>query len=490
MTPATLGYGDLSTNSERDELGFASSAAALAAIVQDADLDDTPLTIGIYGPWGSGKTSMMRMIQEKLDEHSCIPVWFDAWRYAQHDTLWRALLISVVESIRERIVPDDDRLRTLIAKNGSVTPENLSDERARRTQRLDDLIDGLYRSVEREELGNITIDWAEAGKATARSAIRLGLAALPIVGNISKALEEIVKAAQGETAKGEEIEAFAKALRRERAKTYREHIRSLEQFHRELEALIKEWVLAAGYRLVIFIDDLDRCLPEQAISVLEATKVFLGIRGCVFILGMDRAIIEHGIRVRYKEFALHPTLPANNLPIGERDYLEKIVQIPFTLSPLAPRAISTFLHHRLPHIPGLSDDERQNVAALMTIGLERNPRKVKRTLNIFRLHLRLDRAQNRQTPAGLIAKLTVIQNNFADIYDHIAHDPTKLRDFEAIAIGTRTTIFIPEDLRNSVSDNQRLSEMLRREPWYKNLADEALRQLVYQSQTTNDSGAA
>jgi predicted KAP-like P-loop ATPase len=58
-----------------------------------------------------------------------------------------------------------------------------------------------------------------------------------------------------------------------------------------------------------------------------------------------------------KEFALAGAA-AGRLPVTERDYLEKIVQVPFTLPPLAPQAIRRFLQARLPAVTGLSDDER------------------------------------------------------------------------------------------------------------------------------------
>src|SRR5207249_8782079 len=90
------GYSDQPAT--QDELGFAPFATALAAIPQDVALADTPLTIGIYGPWGSGKTSMMRTILDRLDHTRCTTIWFDAWRYAQHEALWRALLLSLVVS--------------------------------------------------------------------------------------------------------------------------------------------------------------------------------------------------------------------------------------------------------------------------------------------------------------------------------------------------------------------------------------------------------
>ncbi|MBP1466274.1 AAA family ATPase [Candidatus Chloroploca sp. M-50] len=497
MSVAPLGYSDLWTT--EDELGFGASVAALVEVVGGAELRDTPLTVGIYGPWGSGKTSMMRMMCQTLDDRTrhpgVLPIWFDAWRYAQSEALWRALLISVVEEIRTHVVQDDDRLRTLVGKHaiaaGQARPADLKPEREKLEQRLDDMIAGLYRTVEREELGSVSIDWPEVGKAAVGTAVRLGLAAIPFVGTVQKALEEAVKAAQGKLAEGEDATAFAQAIRRERAKIYRDQVRSLEQFYSELKELIEAWAEQAGYRLVIFIDDLDRCLPDQALGVLEAIKVFFDARGCVFVLGVDHAIIERGIRIRYKEFALSERGAAPGaFPVPERDYLEKIVQIPFALPPLAQTAIHEFLGNRLPKLPGLSDDEATSVAKLMSAGLLPNPRKVKRSFNIFRLHLILDRAQGRTTPAGLIAKLTVIQSSFPDLYEKIARDPTLLRTYEAIARGITIPKPITQEQREDMGkQDARLRDMLHNTPWYEKLSNDELHELIYQSSVTIDGNS-
>jgi KAP family P-loop domain len=125
-----------------------------------------------------------------------------------------------------------------------------------------------------------------------------------------------------------------------------------------------------------------------------------------------------------------------HFPVAERDYIEKIIQVPFTLPPLNLSVITTFRRSRLPSVPGLSDEERSQVAQLMTAGLLRNLRKVKRSFNIFRLQLSLDRLHGRITPAGLIAKLTVIQSSFADLYERIARDPLLLHGVEQIVRGT------------------------------------------------------
>ena len=484
MSPPALGYGDLPAT--QDELGFTPAAKALAEIVQTANLADTPLTIGLYGPWGSGKTSLMGMILTRLDSARCTTVWFAAWRYAQQEALWRALLLSVVETLRRNVVHDDAWLTAYLDYRNRLDPnqpqtildaKGLTQARATLNERLDALTASLYRSVEREEPGTIEFQWDKAGQLVTGTVIRTGFSYL--LGGIPKVVEQA-----GEADYATQI---FNLFQRERTRSYRDQVQSLEQFHTGLTSLVKDLVTSLDRRLVIFIDDLDRCLPEQAISVLEALKVFLDIEGCVFVLGMDRAIIEHGIRVHYKEFALSGQATAGNFPVAERDYLEKIVQVPFTLPPLDPAAIRAFLGHRLPGVPGLDAAEAAHVATLMTAGLLRNPRKVKRSFNIFRLHMTLDRAQGRQTAAGLIAKLTVIQSSFADLYERIAREPTLLRGVEQIVRGMPGVGAINQELRDEVvRSDQRLKELLFLTPFFSDLNDEALRELVYQSRITGE----
>ena len=486
MTTTPPGYGDLPAT--QDELGFAPSATALTRIVLSAELADTPLTVGVYGPWGSGKTSLMRMILTQLDDSRCTAIWFDAWRYAQQETLWRALLLCVVEALRTLVQYDTGWLDAYITHQNQrdpSMPQTALDDHGRaqtRTsigRRLDDLVDSLYRSVDREEPGAIEFQWDKAGKLAVGTVIRAGFSYIPVLGGIAKAVEKAGEKAGEEDYAAQIFDLF----QRERTRISRDQVQSLEQFHHGLTDLVNELVTTLNRRLVVFIDDLDRCLPEQAIGVLEAIKVFLDIQGCVFVLGVDREIIERGIRVRYKEFALAGDA-SGVFPVAERDYLEKIVQIPFALPPLAPNTMSAFLCSRLPSVLDTEGDVAL-VAALMTAGLQRNPRKVKRSFNIFRLHMSLDRAHGRQTAAGLIAKLTVIQTSFADLYERIARDPLVLRQVEQIVRGMPGAGAIGQELRDAVgTSDPRLKEMLFLSPFFDTLSDDALRDLVYQSRVT------
>jgi predicted KAP-like P-loop ATPase len=72
-------------------------------------------------------------------------------------------------------------------------------------------------------------------------------------------------------------------------------------------------------KLVVFIDDLDRCKPEKAAEIFEFIKVFLDIPGIVFILGLSDKVIERALRERYRY--LEGDFSAS-------DYVKKIVQLP------------------------------------------------------------------------------------------------------------------------------------------------------------------
>src|SRR5512134_3309669 len=83
---------------ETDGLDFKPYVETLADIIQTGN---TPLTIGVFGTWGSGKTSLMRMVKKKLPDDFTI-AWFDAWKYDKEETLWRAFLLNVLLAVEKK----------------------------------------------------------------------------------------------------------------------------------------------------------------------------------------------------------------------------------------------------------------------------------------------------------------------------------------------------------------------------------------------------
>ena len=52
---------------------------------------------------------------------------------------------------------------------------------------------------------------------------------------------------------------------------------------------------------MVFIDDLDRCLPDQTVQVLEAIKLFVDKHGCIFVIGVDTGIVQNAVKRYYAD---------------------------------------------------------------------------------------------------------------------------------------------------------------------------------------------
>ena len=388
-----------------DALNFGDFRPALKEILTSAK---TPLTVGIFGAWGSGKTSLMRMLRDEIESEGkpkARTVWFTAWKYDRQEALWRSLILRVLEAMVPRETGEGPREERPVLQDPSPDQQRLM-------TLLEKLEESVYQSVEWDELGDRHIQWWQflsnislAGIDIATALGSLGIATLlkGIAGSEDSTPEKIKKAAE--------------AISRESKQYQRRQLFHMEQF----EATFKEAVgLIKEARLIVFVDDLDRCLPEKAIEVLEAIKLFLEVPGVVFVLGMDREVVQRGIEARYGHFFSRHLERHAELPIRGDVYLQKIVQIPFHLPSLAIANLDKFMA-RLDK--NLSEMTRQVFAQ----GLFPNPRQVKRALNIFHLlqQIALQREKRDPEEGGLaegsiawplLAKTVVIQTQYPDLY--------------------------------------------------------------------------
>ncbi len=131
------------TRAEDDWLDRRPAVAALRRLLNGVELE-TPLVVGIYGGWGSGKTSVMRTLEAELERPDRVLLWFDAWIYArQEQSLWRALLLRVIGELRRRL--------------GEL--EESEEGRKDATRLLDEARASLYRSLTVAEKGGIRVNW-------------------------------------------------------------------------------------------------------------------------------------------------------------------------------------------------------------------------------------------------------------------------------------------------------------------------------------------
>lgn len=132
-------------------------------------------------------------------------------------------------------------------------------------------------------------------------------------------------------------------------------------------------------RIVVFVDDLDRCGPERVAEVLEAVKLFFDLPGMVFVFALDRRQLEHAIQVRH------------DLPAPEaRVYLEKIFQLTVALPPKGSRSLVRFLGRQLEEVGIAPVDDDLALAIVERFG--RNLRDVKLFVNALSFQRNLDGA--------------------------------------------------------------------------------------------------
>ena len=411
---------------ERDSLDFAPYVNTLVDIITSPNTS-TPLTIGIFGTWGSGKTSLMRMVEKGLPK-SFRTTWFNAWMYDKEETLWRVLLLHVLTALKEAI------------------PENKVGD----VEKLNDLEAALYQPLDREKIGDVKIEWGKLGRGVAGSAIQIGLAFLPSGTVINDLLQDL----RDKDKTGEAVSNIFSAIHRERVKIHIEQVKFFEQFHHYFSLLADEYLVQKNLRLVVFIDDLDRCLPDKAIEVLEAIKLFLDIPGCIFVLGVDQNVVKRGIELKYQELENSNRLKipgeANSQPmIDGEHYLEKIIQLPFRIPPIERGVMSSYVQSLVKEWP---DPACHQVFAE---GLSDNPRQIKRTVNIFLLlwHLaqrRSGQLQGMITPIRL-AKLVAIQVVNPELYEVLRETPRYLRELEEYYM----TEFIPPERRLALAGRER-----------------------------------
>jgi predicted KAP-like P-loop ATPase len=338
-----------------DTLGFRPTANAIVETITNASR--RPLTIGIFGGWGSGKTSLMQMVEGRVKEKGIKTVWFNAWKYSGKEVVWNALIQTIL----------------LAMKND---PDVHS----------------------RSERGSFKQRVLAVSQELAKYAAKVGTRFIP--GGIVKEsdVDDLWKALSSNVEDGGLFEF-------------------MNRFESEFQRLVDEYV--DGSFIVIFIDDLDRCLPENAIEVMEALKLYLDKANCVFVIGVEPSIIETAIRIRY---AASPNLSASK-------YLEKIVQVPIAV----PRVRTQSGLELVASVVGDSIlSGRQELSRLIQVGMDRNPRRIKRFANALSVALSAVPEPSLEDQL-ILAKVLVVQMRFPEFFRELTRDAglmTRLQDKE------------------------------------------------------------
>lgn len=283
-----------------DFLNFSCTADTVAELIIQAR--NNPVSIGVSGQWGVGKSSMIKLIKKSLndkDGDSFVFVEFNAWLYQGFDDA-RAALMEVIAN-------------------------TLTEEAKSRQKGLDKAKEFLKR-----------VNWLRVVKTGVSIATPLAFG-LPPAGIVSEVMSIAKKLQTGELTKEslketettaqEAYEKFSRYLKPKKEKTPPKEIQAIRN---SFEEALQE----IGITLVVLIDDLDRCLPETTVSTLEAIRLFLFLKNTAFVIAADDEMIKHAVK---KHFELDTN---NDLVLN---YFDKLIQIPLRVPALGTQEVRAYL---------------------------------------------------------------------------------------------------------------------------------------------------
>ena len=393
--------------SETDYLNYSEVSELICDIVGDDAM--LPISLGVYGTWGVGKSSILQLIERQLkaDERNLI-VSFDAWLYQDFDEAKAALMTVIAKSLYE------------------AAPKTWKEKAA-----------DFYRRVNKLKALGMAVD----GGAMAYGIPTLGFftkaaGSLSDMWSGTSDEEDVATVKDAADKIGEQASGLLKP------KEMRNAPEEIQAFRDEFAELLKD----LDRRLIVFVDNLDRCLPPNAIATLEAMRLFLFLPKTAFIVAADEDMIRLAVEKHFKDpGSQHIT-----------DYLDKLIQVPLRVPKLGLQEVRAYLFMLA---AAKSDVEATKIEALRTFLIEKlrrswsdeppfdvgqaaakldlsanhelratlqtmdrladllahsnqvngNPRIVKRLLNVVRMRVSVARRRGMALDESIIAKLALFE---------------------------------------------------------------------------------
>lgn len=364
-----------------DLLGFGGVVDAVVNVLESGGLD--PVTIGIQSGWGGGKSTLLRLLEERLKgQERLLVVTVDPWEFEDSQDVRGTLIALVLNALQERV----------------EAGEHSTD----RVQQIVDRLNNLRRRIA----------WGRVAKVLITSVATQGLALPALIDALTPAPPS------GKDEKGEEKP------------------QSMAGFRKDFAELMESDLGIT--RVVVLVDDLDRCLPGSAVATLEAIKLFLSVKKMCFVLAADEALVRASINSHLGDLAQ-----------GEfaNRYTEKIVQIPMSLPRLSQRDAEAYValllagqqssitgaqnkamieraraRRRAGEAPYVVDDpageagptgEQQRLASVISRGLSadrwQTPRAVKRFLNNLAIRERIADEAGAHLPLDVLVKMYLLE---------------------------------------------------------------------------------
>ena len=367
-----------------DRLELLPYAEALAKFIETSD---TPMTVGLQGDWGTGKTSMLNMLRGTeenaksglLNSNQCLVINFETWSYAQFNdrkSLPMACLFALTGKLEEGL-----------KRQKGVSSDAASDAFKKAT--------GKLSSVLKKSLANASV----------------GVMGISIP--VGKALQD------------DEAEPAPDDLSKQ-----------MMEFRDNFSEMVELWVSGDDKRrVVICVDDLDRVQPVIALELLESIKNFLDVEGCVFVLAVDYEVVQQGMKEK---------LGVDIQKTSGKSFFDKIIQLPFNM-PKSSYDLKTYIGDLIeiagfPQAASLKSNDLEFLEEITLCSIGGNPRSIKRVMNYARL-LNIIRektkAENRVSresdqkisrftsrDSKILYSLICMQIAWPEIFTHFMSEPT------------------------------------------------------------------
>lgn len=298
----------------RDYLNFEHVADLVAERISLAGGE--PLSIGVSGSWGVGKSSMMKLVKSSLLTREGGAefrfVEFNAWLYQGYDDTRAALMEAIAQSLVEHAHANPGRFANVLNKVCDL---------AKRVRWF--RLTGMLAGAGAAYYAGIPLPGLAGSATAAATGLFDGSVTPEDVAEAGKVAKEVKEKGEGllkDESKPEKTGGTGTTPRKE-----------IQLFRDELESSLSDMDLT----LVVLIDDLDRCLPNTAIATLEAMRLFLFLKRTAFVIAADEKMIRRSVRAHFADASLDDDLVTN--------YFDKLIQLPISVPPLGTQDVRAYL---------------------------------------------------------------------------------------------------------------------------------------------------
>lgn len=304
-----------------DMLNNKAIAKTVVELIKESQ--DKPISIGIHGDWGAGKSSVLEMVEDEFNDNSDIEcIKFNGWKHQGFEDAKIALMSAIVsELIKKR-------------KLGEV---------------CGDAVKKIWKNI----------NWLNVAKGAGSLALTVATG-IPPIGLLSNVLENLQGGFSDAEKVNTTIESVGQYLKDAKIFEDTSTTKEFAEFQNSFSNLLRESKIQ---KLVVLIDDLDRCLPEVTIETLEAVRLFMFSNSTAFVIAADESMIEYAVKKHFPDVT--DSIDKNIGKEFSKRYLEKLIQVPF-------------------RIPTLGEVEAEMYITLLLIGsrMNENDKDFEKLLNI------------------------------------------------------------------------------------------------------------